>query len=121
MRAMKVTELKYSNTNTWLIRSEKGVILFDTGWAGSFEAFLKAMGEQKETVQDIDCILISHFHPDHCGIAQEIAALGPQIVVCDVQKDHIHFADKIFASEKKFRHIPIDDEKIRILPLAEIV
>ncbi|MCR5251664.1 MAG: MBL fold metallo-hydrolase [Lachnospiraceae bacterium] len=116
---MKVVELRYSNTNTWLIRSGEGSILFDTGWAGTFQAFLAAMGEQKLAVQDIDLILISHFHPDHCGIAQEIAALGPKIVVADVQRDYIHFPDRIFAAEKKFRHVPIEDEGIVLLPLAE--
>ena len=31
-----VTQLKYSNTNTYLISGKKGCVLFDTGWAGTF-------------------------------------------------------------------------------------
>ena len=72
---MKVHEMKYTNTNTYLIEGDTGNLLFDTGWAGSFKAFCNAMGEKHIPVQDIRYIMISHFHPDHMGIAQEIADL----------------------------------------------
>ena len=36
---MKIYELRYSGTNTYLIEGERGAILFDTGWAGTFPAF----------------------------------------------------------------------------------
>ena len=66
---MTITELKYSNTNTYLIEGDKGTILFDTGWAGTFVAFCRELGEKHKVLQDIDYLLISHFHPDHMGIA----------------------------------------------------
>ena len=83
--------------------------MFDTGWAGTFPAFCREMGEKGIPVQDISCILISHFHPDHCGIAQEIADLGAEIAVMDVQKEFIHAADAIFQREPGKRFHPIDD------------
>ena len=47
-----IHELQYSNTNTYLIRGEKGSLLFDTGWAGTFPALCRAMGEIKVPVQE---------------------------------------------------------------------
>ena len=82
---MKIHELKYSCTNTYLIEGSRGMLLFDTGLKGSFGDFCACMGELKIPVQDVDCILISHYHPDHMGIASEIAAYGPVILVTDVQ------------------------------------
>lgn len=38
---MTIHELKYSNTNTYLIEGDRGRILFDAGWAGTFPAFYK--------------------------------------------------------------------------------
>lgn len=116
---MTVTKLKYSNTNTYLIEGTNGTILFDTGWAGTFPAFCKALGELHKSVQEIDYILISHYHPDHMGIAQEIASLGPVIVVVDVQKPFIHSADRIFEKEKHIGFMPIEDEKVRIITTKE--
>ena len=116
---MRILKVYYSNTNTYLIEGESGNLLFDTGWAGTFTAFCHAMGELNVPIQDIDCIMISHFHPDHMGIAQEIADLGPVILVADVQKDFIHSADAVFNKEgnRAFKHI--DDSAVRIYDIVD--
>ncbi len=114
---MKIHELNYSKTNTYLIEGDKGKLLFDTGWAGTFSAFCREMGELNIPVQEIDCILISHFHPDHMGIAQEIADLGPVLVVADLQRDYIHSSDSIFEKENNKEYKPIKDEKVRVIDL----
>ena len=68
-----ITELHYSATNTYVIAGKNGSLLWDTGWAGTFPLLCRALGEQDLKLQDIRYLLISHFHPDHMGIAQEIA------------------------------------------------
>ena len=116
---MKVREIRYSATNTYLIEGERGKLLFDTGWAGTFPLFLKALGEIRVSLQDIDCILISHYHPDHMGIAQEIAEYGPVIAAADLQIPFIHAADRIFEKEKNPSFYPIKDEKVLTIDLKE--
>ena len=116
---MKIHELHYSNTNTYLIEGEKGMLLFDTGWAGTFHALCKALGEIKVAVQDIDYILISHYHPDHMGIAQEIADQGAVLLVPDVQVNYLHTADSVFEKEKNRAFIPVDDDKVRKMTIEE--
>ena len=93
--------------------------MFDTGWAGSFPAFCHAMGEAGITVSSLSAILLSHFHPDHVGIAQEIADKGPVILVPDVQLPYVHAADSVFIKEKNAAFIPIADESIRSFPLSK--
>lgn len=114
-----VIELKYSGTNTYLIRGTSGSILFDTGWAGSFPQFCRALGEAGATVQEIRYLFISHFHPDHMGIAQEIAGCGVRIVVVDVQRAYIHEADRVFAKEGNRFYLPIVDGDIRVISCGE--
>ena len=119
MKNETITVLKYSNTNTYLIEGERGSILFDTGWAGTFPAFCAELGRKGKQLQSITYVVISHFHPDHCGIAQEIADLGPVLMICDVQKDFLHASDAIFEKEKKLRFLPIRDEKVKFITLSE--
>lgn len=114
-----VIELKYSGTNTYLIRGTDGSILFDTGWAGSFPQFGRALGEAGATVQEIRYLFISHFHPDHMGIAQEIADCGVKIVVADVQRAHIHDADVVFAKEGNRFYQPVVDKNVRVISSGE--
>lgn len=116
---MKVHEMKYTNTNTYFIEGDTGNLLFDTGWAGSFKAFCNAMGEKHIPVQDIRYIMFSHFHPDHMGIAQEIADLGATIVVMDVQKNYVHAADSIFEKENNTAFVPIVDDGVKIVRIEE--
>jgi len=116
---METIELKYSGTNTYLIKGEKGLILFDTGWAGTLPAFCRALGDVNVRVQDIDHIIISHFHPDHMGIAQDIADLGPSVVIADIQSKYIHSSDHIFEKDKTTRFKPIKDENIICISIDE--
>ena len=114
-----IKEIKYSTTNTYLIKGTSGTMLFDTGWTGTMQAFCHAMGEAGEKVQDINYILISHYHPDHMGIAQEIADMGPVICAADIQKDYLHSSDRIFLKDKKTSFAPIKDKNVRIFSLKD--
>ncbi|MBP5733107.1 MAG: MBL fold metallo-hydrolase [Lachnospiraceae bacterium] len=116
---MKVRELRYCNTNTFLIEGDHGKLLFDTGWAGTFPLFCRALGELKVSVQEISCIMISHFHPDHMGIAQEIADQGAVLLIPEVQKPFLHAADAIFAKEKGTRFVPVRDDRVRFFSIEE--
>ncbi|MBO4696103.1 MAG: MBL fold metallo-hydrolase [Lachnospiraceae bacterium] len=115
---MKIREVKYSTTNTYLIEGSAGMVLFDTGWAGTTGAFRKAMGEFGIPVQKIDAVMVSHFHPDHMGIAQEIADYGAEIWVADVQKDYVHAADAVFA-KGDVPFSPINEENVKYYTVSE--
>ena len=115
----EISLIKYSNTNTYLIEGERGAILFDTGWAGTFPMFCAELGRQGKKLNDIDYLLISHFHPDHYGIAQEIADKGPVVLVCDVQKEYMHASDAVFEKDKRMHFYPIRDDKVKLISLAE--
>lgn len=114
-----IIELKYTNTNTYLIEGTKGRLLFDTGWAGTFPDFCRALGERKIPVQEIDYLMISHFHPDHMGIAEEIARQGVTIVIADVQRNYIHSSDHILIKDKHAGFLPIREEGLRIVAIEE--
>ncbi|MBR3734714.1 MAG: MBL fold metallo-hydrolase, partial [Lachnospiraceae bacterium] len=64
-------------------------------------------------------VMISHFHPDHCGIAADIAKEGAKILITDVQQAYIHSSDAIFEKDKKLPFTPIEDGMIKILPLKD--
>lgn len=114
-----IIELKYGNTNTYLIKGKEKYILFDTDWAGTFERFCQAIKSIGIQIQDIEYLFLSHFHPDHMGIAGQLAELGIKIVVVDIQKNFVHFSDEIFVKEKNKSFIPIDDAKVILISIDE--
>ena len=114
-----ITELHYSATNTYVIAGKNGSLLWDTGWAGTFPLLCRALGEQKLRLQDIQYLLISHFHPDHMGIAQEIADAGVTIAAADVQRDFLHASDTVFAQENHSAFRPVRDDAVRFVSIGE--
>ena len=110
-----LTRLQYGNTNTYLIRGSAGILLVDTDWAGTLPAFYKAIKAQNLQVSDISCVLATHYHPDHMGIAADLMTLGVPLVLFDVQLSYVHFSDGIYAKEKNRFYRPIDESLARIL------
>lgn len=105
-----VTHLKYGNTNTYLIRENGKYVLFDTDLPGTIDRFCKILKERRVDLQDIEYLFISHFHPDHMGIAQQIADLGVKIVLVDVQLKYVHASDEILLKDSK-GFAPVDESK----------
>ena len=116
---VKVTELHYDNTNTYVIATDRGTLMFDTGWAGTFPKLCKELGQKGLRLQDVDYLLISHYHPDHCGIAQNIAEQGVTLIAMESQKGYLHEADKVFAKENRGDFLPIREEAVKWLAFSE--
>lgn len=114
-----IIQLHYCNTNTYLIKGTNGCVLFDTGWAGTFPAFCKELDKHHISIRDIRYIMISHFHPDHMGIAQNIAQHGATILVFDTQKEYVHWPDTIFQKDTKVTFTPIDDRQVKAVSIPE--
>ncbi len=111
-----VKEMKYGNTKCYVIHNK---IMVDTDWAGTLQAFYRCLKENEIVLRDIKYLIITHFHPDHMGIAQDLAEIGIKIIVFDVQKDYVHFSDKIFEKDKKVSYKPIKDKDVVYLSCEE--
>lgn len=116
---MMIIELRYNRTQTYLIAGRQGYLLFDTDWAGTFPLFCRELKKKGIRETELVCVMLSHFHPDHMGIAQNIAELGAQIVVFDVQREYTHRADSILAGEVDSDFLPLDDSRAAIVPVEE--
>ena len=112
-------KLKYGNTNTFFIRGMSGNLLVDTDYAGTLPAFYRAIKDYKIKTSDITYILATHYHPDHIGLISELMNQGVKLLVIDIQYSHIHFADNIFARDKKLAYEPIHVDNAIIISTEE--
>jgi glyoxylase-like metal-dependent hydrolase (beta-lactamase superfamily II) len=108
----EIKELKYGGTNCYVICGSRGRLLFDTDWAGTYFKFCGALKDAGIALNSLSCLLISHYHPDHMGIAQDISYAGVPLLAADVQKKYLHASDYIFAREKSARFHPIMDSGV---------
>ena len=114
-----VIKLKYGNTNTFLIRGERGYLLVDTDYAGTLPAFYGDIKQHNIKVSDILYILATHYHPDHIGLISELMKHGVKLLVIDTQCSNIHYSDVIFSRDKRFDYEPIDEEDAIVISCKE--
>ena len=95
-----MVKLKYGNTNTFFIRGNESGLLIDTDYAGTLPAFYKAAKNAGIKVTDIKYVLATHYHPDHMGLIGQLADQGVKPLLLDLQKEAVHFSDKILEKDK---------------------
>ncbi len=110
-----ITKLKYGNTNTFLVQGKSGSILIDTDYAGTMPMFYRAIKENGITVNDIDYVLASHYHPDHIGLVSELMEQGVKLLLVDSQIGSVHYSDGIFSRTPKLGYKPIDESSATII------
>ena len=68
--------------NNYLIPSEAGRILIDTGYAGGFAHFRKMLEKNGVRQEEIKYVFLTHAHDDHAGFLNEVlAATGADVIL----------------------------------------
>jgi glyoxylase-like metal-dependent hydrolase (beta-lactamase superfamily II) len=78
--------------NAYLIQGDKGWLLVDTGWNTNqaFAAMERQLREIGLGFENIGLILITHFHPDHYGLAGRLVqASKAKVALHQIEKDFI--------------------------------
>ena len=68
--------------NNYLISSDKGYILIDTGYAGGFPRFRKQLKKHGIRPEEIRYVFLTHAHDDHAGFLNEmLEATGAEVIL----------------------------------------
>ena len=112
-------KLRYGNTNTFYIPGSDGGLLVDTDWAGTLPLFFKAIKTAGIEMKAITTLLVTHYHPDHMGLAGELQRLGVKLLAVDVQRLFVHASDEIFARDKHLSYRAVDESAATVISCAE--
>ncbi|MBI5824643.1 MAG: MBL fold metallo-hydrolase [Chloroflexi bacterium] len=103
---MNIINVGYQSTNYYAIDIKGGKLLVDCGWPGTLPQFSKELKRKGNSIQDIKYLLVTHFHPDHAGMTQELKKLGAKHILLDVQADFVPQMTEFFKT-KNHPYIPI--------------
>jgi ribonuclease/clavin/mitogillin len=83
------------STHYYLIDAMQGKLMVDTGWAGSLPELKGQLRRYAIDLAQISYIMITHHHPDHAGLTQEVKqACGARLIILERQ---IPFLDNLKA------------------------
>jgi glyoxylase-like metal-dependent hydrolase (beta-lactamase superfamily II) len=93
--------------NCYALEVGAGYLLIDVGMPGTFGELISVLKRKSVPLEKIRFLVVTHFHPDHCGIAQELKNAGMTLLLGDVQERHLDEANRALA---KFPgYLPISD------------
>jgi len=69
---MEIINVGDFTVNNYIIKTSKGYIVVDTGYAGNFNRFCKKLKEHRISFEEIKFIFITHAHDDHVGFLNEL-------------------------------------------------
>ncbi len=95
---MKILTITDRLTNCYLLPIDGGWVMFDAGWPDTLPEMLRLLQRHNVYINDIDYLIVSHFHPDHAGLAQNIKDFGTKLILHECQ---VPFVKKLNQYYKK--------------------
>lgn len=92
----------------FLIETEDGPVLIETGPHSSIDRLYKGIGELGYRADDIQVVLLSHIHLDHAGAAWAFAERGARIYVHPRGLPHLNQPEKLMASARRIYRDQMD-------------
>lgn len=98
---MNVITITYKDTNCYLIPTIDGWLMIDTGWPDTFSQLLRLLNQQGVSVDEIDYLIVTHYHPAHAGLTQNLKDLGINLILHEVQVPYVNRINQFFKRKPK--------------------
>ena len=84
---MNIVDVGYDSTHYYLLDVPGGYLMVDAGWPNTLPKLLNACKRKGVTLTQIKYVLVTHYHPDHAGLVQELKAAGARLILLDRQRE----------------------------------
>jgi ribonuclease/clavin/mitogillin len=105
---MNILNVGYDSTNYYLLGDKAARLLIDVGWPGTLPKLLGTLKRKGVTLREVSALLVTHYHPDHAGLAQELKDQGVQLMVLETQLAAIPELRQHIKSSYPYREISLN-------------
>ena len=82
---MNIVNVGYDSANYYVIGQTPNRLLIDVGWPKTLPKLLANLKRKSIELHEIAYLLVTHYHPDHGGLAQEVKNQGVGLIVLEPQ------------------------------------
>jgi endoribonuclease LACTB2 len=69
---VNIINVGYDSTNYYMIEQGGSCLLVDVGWPGTLAKLQASLKRKRLSIADIGWLWVTHYHPDHAGLVQEL-------------------------------------------------
>lgn len=109
---VNIVNVGYDSTNYYVIESERGRLLIDVGFPGTLPKLRHALQRAGVELTSVAHLLVTHYHPDHAGLAEELKSLGMKLIVVDLQQPFIPLLKGYFKPHHHYVDIATNDNQV---------
>jgi glyoxylase-like metal-dependent hydrolase (beta-lactamase superfamily II) len=112
---VNIVSLTNNRTNCYLLQLKEGWLMVDTGLPDTFSQLLQLLNQHDISVYEINYLIITHFHPDHAGLTQNLRDLGINLVLHEDQVSYIKELNAFYKRNPKAKFKDIVGNNIIVL------
>jgi glyoxylase-like metal-dependent hydrolase (beta-lactamase superfamily II) len=82
---MNIVNVGYDSANYYVVEQNGTRLLIDVGWPGTLPELLASLKRKSISLGDLSYLCVTHYHPDHAGLVQELKDKGLKHIVLEQQ------------------------------------
>jgi ribonuclease/clavin/mitogillin len=106
---MNIVNLGYDSANYYLLTDSRPKLLIDVGFPQTLPKLKAQCKRMGINLVDIKHLLVTHYHPDHAGLAQELKNLGTRLIVMNSQVAAIPLLRNYMKPQQNFLEIRLEN------------
>lgn len=120
---MEIYNVGNNSVNLYLIKSPTHTLLVDSGFPGTLHDLGRALRKTNIKLNEIDYLIVTHFHPDHAGLIQELKNESIKFVIVDSQIPFIKIMERNkrkLLESRNYKHLELADNIILTLDQSRV-
>jgi endoribonuclease LACTB2 len=106
---VNIVNVGYDSSNYYVIEQSLRCLLIDVGWPGTLPKLLASLQRKSLALEDLDYLCVTHYHPDHAGLVQELKDRGVRHIVLEQQLPAIPLLKTYMKPENNYMDIDVQD------------
>jgi ribonuclease/clavin/mitogillin len=116
-----ILNLGYDSTNYYLVPlKNRQYLLVDCGWPGTLPKLTHQLKRYQIEINQVKYLILTHFHPDHAGIAEDLRRNGAVVILEGKQLPFARQANQQYLKNSKSKagmpiYLGLDLSKVTII------
>jgi glyoxylase-like metal-dependent hydrolase (beta-lactamase superfamily II) len=106
---MNIVNVGYDSTNYYVIEQNRTCLLVDVGWPGTLPKLQASLKRKGLALKNLNYLFVTHYHPDHAGLVQELKSVKVQHIIVEQQLPAIPLLKSFMKPDSGYVDIRIQD------------